>query len=88
MNTNLSDKENLDAFLESIGDRADWLTVVRFGLPTLLDDQLFLFELMAKRGVKESRLNQNQNLVGYIAGVFEDLDLKLAAKEKPEAREK
>ena len=81
METNLSDKENLNAFLENIERREDWLTVIKFGLPTLLrGDQLFFVELIAKRAEKESLTNGNgQNIVGYFAGIFDDLGLKFIA---------
>lgn len=77
MEVNLKDNKMLDDFLELVKDREQWLTVIKFGLPTLLDDQLFLVELIIKRAKKESAANNNKNIVGYFTGIFDDLGLKL-----------
>lgn len=78
METNLSDREHLEYFLDGVEKREDWLTVVKFGLPTLLGQQIFLVQLIARRAVKEAG---GQNVVGYFAGIFEDLNLKLTNGE-------
>lgn len=80
MEINLQDKEKLSEFLGFLKERDQWLTVVKFGLPTLIDDQLFLFELIAKRAEKESRASK-ASVVGYLTGIFEDLGLKLIRGE-------
>ena len=76
MKFNPKDKENLEKFLEAIEERDDWLTLLKFGIETLLDDQMFLFDLIAKRAFKEA--SDDKNFLAHFKGILEDLNLKLA----------
>lgn len=43
-------REFLDSMISRIKSHDDWLTIVKFGLPTLLEDQDVLIELVINEG--------------------------------------
>lgn len=73
------DKKN---FAKSLTDNCkthdEWLTVIRFGLSTLLEDQNFLFELISQESMRTP--NSIMPPVDRILTIFDELGLHLTVK--------
>lgn len=51
-----TDQENFFInFLSKAEIREDWITVMKFAMPTLIDNQQFLIEIMTQRAVREEK---------------------------------
>lgn len=78
------DKENFAIKLTDAAKHHDeWLAIVRFGLPTLLNDQPLLFEIMSREA---GMIVERRGTTGFVTAdalrqIFIELKLKLVLQE-------
>ncbi len=56
----------------------DWLSVVRFGLKTLLDNQLLLVEIISREAQRQLEKSPDSHCIAdEIRGIFNELGLQI-----------
>jgi len=79
-----SEQENtLLEYLDKAKAREDWLTIVKFSTPTLLENQVFFIELITKRAVTEAGNTKRQiEPSDIVRDLFAQLNLRLQLANK------
>ncbi|HYE73500.1 MAG TPA: hypothetical protein VEF04_09215 [Blastocatellia bacterium] len=80
-------KNDMEQFAVNLTDNCkmheEWLSVVRFGLKTLLENQPLLIEIIAREASRQLERKNLQSLViaDEVRFIFEELELKLVINE-------
>ena len=67
----------IDDLLAASPDHDKWVAIVRFGLPTLLDDQRRLVELVIREAGRLELKGTERDAAGLVVGILNELGLRL-----------
>jgi hypothetical protein len=74
-------KQFVDGMIKACDNHEQWLSIVRFGLPTLLQDQPGLIELMQREAQKLSDQDKGESTPApYLSIILDQLQLKLETR--------
>ena len=78
-------KNILIDYLNKAKAREDWLTIVKFATPTLLQNQVFFIEIITQRATTEAKNTKRQlEPSDIIRDLFSELKLKLVINDSPQ----